>query len=189
MILRKPIQAPAVLLSLALLHGPSATFADHPEPLRIPITSDTWVSSYSSEVNGNNGGAQRLKTKGIQELSLLDFPTETLQGHCIESATLHFRTASEAPQLRVTTSTVSSDWTEGTAAGYEVQAGSASFRWARQEEQPWAGPGSDITAVIAGVGHSIWSFADASPTDSSGWQALPISPDVIAACVARAACA
>lgn len=188
MILRKPTGLPAVLLSIALLHCPSAAHADHPKPLKIPITRDTWVSSYSSEVNGNNGGAQRLKTKGIQELSLLDFPTETLQGHCIESATLHFRTASEAPQLRVTTSTVSSDWTEGTAAGYEVQTGSASFRWARQEEQPWAGPGSDITAVIAGIGHSIWSFADASPTDSSGWQALPISPDVIAACVAGLSC-
>ncbi|MDD8047924.1 MAG: hypothetical protein PHF14_15780, partial [Verrucomicrobiota bacterium] len=66
MILRKPTGLPAVLLSIALLHCPSAAHADHPKPLKIPITRDTWVSSYSSEVNGNNGGAQRLKTKGIQ---------------------------------------------------------------------------------------------------------------------------
>jgi hypothetical protein len=154
------------------------------DSVRLPIDRDTWVSGFHSEVNGNNGGSSRLKTKGIQELSLLDFPAESLKGKRIEKATLFIRTASNDPQLRVTASTVAADWNEGTANGYAVQTGSASFNWARQDEQPWAEPGADITSAIAEAGHTIWCFADASAPDEEGWQSIEIGPDVIHACIA-----
>ena len=49
-------------------------------------------------------------------------------------------------------STLAAEWVEGTSKGYAVQPGSASFRWAAQGERRWAGPSSDMTAVMGIAG-------------------------------------
>ncbi|NOQ52234.1 MAG: hypothetical protein GQ578_08490, partial [Desulfuromonadaceae bacterium] len=73
---------------------------------------------------------------------------------------------------------------EGSATRYRTQIGSASFNWAAQNQTPWAWPGSDITAVINGLGHTIWRFADASRPDNDNWQSVAVDPAVVAARVA-----
>ena len=40
---------------------------------RVEVSRDLWISAYSKEVEGNNGGSHRLKLKGIQEFFLIDF--------------------------------------------------------------------------------------------------------------------
>ena len=49
---------------------------------------------------------------------------------------------------------------------------------------PWAGPGSDLTAVMLGQGGTLWGSADATPPDSQGWQHIPVDPKVVAVRVA-----
>ncbi len=144
-------------------------------------THDTWVSSVEGETDANLGGSKKLKTKGIQELSLLKFSLSSLRGRVIESATLHLRWHSGQPQRRLTVSTIASDWQEGTSSIYRPHRHSASFNWARQDEQPWAFPGSDLTSVIAGEGHTLWRFADCTAPDEAGWQTASVSPAAVAA--------
>ena len=152
--------------------------------VRCDVTRDTWVSEVGKEADGNNGGATRLKTKGIQEFAIVDIDPRPLVGRVIVAATLHLHVASPDPQRRTTVSTLSSQWTEGTASGYAVQQGSASFNWAQQGVRPWAYAGSDITAVMCGQGNTIWGFADATPPDRDGWQTVRVDPKVMAARVA-----
>ncbi|MGE5610549.1 MAG: hypothetical protein ACM359_14960 [Bacillota bacterium] len=149
--------------------------------IRLDVTRDTWVSSSGKEQHGNNGGSPRMKTKGSQEFALLDLDPASLRGRVITGATLHFNCASKDPQRRLTISTLTSDWTEGTAANYEPQKGSASFLWAKNDQTLWAFPGSDITAVCNGLGNTLWRFADATPPDKDGWQTVAVDPDVVAA--------
>lgn len=151
------------------------------EPMRVEISRDTWVSAYGGETNGNNGSDSRLKTKGIVELSLLDFDPAVLRGQTIKRAWLYLRPASSDKQLRLTVSSVTGDWAEGDGTRYATKPGAASFNWARQDQLPWAWAGSDITAVIAGMGNSVWGFADASTPDAQGFQRVAVSPAVLAA--------
>ncbi len=152
--------------------------------IRLPVRRDTIVSAARGERDANLGGSQRLKTKGIVELSLFDINVERLRGALLESPVLHVRGASDDPQRRVTVSTVAAEWTEGTSTGYRAAPGSASFNWAAQGTRRWAYPGSDVTAVINGRGHTLWAFADATPRDRDGWQRIAIDPRVLAARVA-----
>lgn len=154
------------------------------EIVQAPVTRDTWVSSFHDEQDANLGGATRLKTKGIQEFSLIDLSPQHLRGRVITGATLHLHYRSEASLKRVTVSTLATDWVEGTSTRYRSQAGSASFNWAAQNQKPWAWPGSDITAVMNGQGNTIWSFDDASPPDKDNWQSIVVDPAVVAARVA-----
>ena len=156
------------------------------ETITLPVTRDTWVSSVNGEQDANLGGASRLKLKGIQEFSLLDIapPTRKLKGRVIVAAMLHMRNRSPDPLRRVTVSSLSSPWVEGTATTYRSKIGCSSFNWARQDQIPWAGSGSDITAVINGEGNSLWGFADASPPNAKGWQTVAVRPAVVAARVA-----
>ncbi len=152
--------------------------------LKLPVRRDTVLSSAGGERDANLGGARKLKTKGIVELTLFDVNVERLRGAVVVDPVLHLRSASEDPQLRVTVSSVAADWVEGSSSGYRAQAGSASFAWAAQEEQPWAWAGSDVTAVINGTGFTLWGFADATAPDADGWQRIAIDPKVVAARVA-----
>ena len=70
---------------------------------------------------------------------------------------------------------------EGTSARYGTQKGSSSFKWAAQNKQPWAYAGSDLTAVMNGAGHTIWSFADATPPGPDGYQVVAVDPRVVRA--------
>ncbi len=155
------------------------------QAVRVPVVRDTWVSSVKGEQDANLGGAKKLKTKGIQEFTLLDIDPDPLRGRVIHGAMLHLRCRSpKAPQRRLTVSTLASQWAQGTSWRYKTQPSSASFRWAKQAQRLWAHPGSDITAVINGEGHSMWRFADPTPPDAQGWQVVPVEPSVIAARVA-----
>lgn len=185
-ILTKKWILPLLLLGTTLILTASAggtPFFKNTE-IRIPVTRDTWVSSFHDEQNANLGGADRLKTKGIQEFTLVDLDPQPFQGRVITGATLHLHSRSEAPLRRVTISTLATNWVEGTSTRYRSQVGSTSFNWAAQNQKPWAWPGSDITAVINGLGHTLWGFADATPPDKNNWQRIAVDPTVVAARVA-----
>ncbi len=152
--------------------------------LRVPVSRDTWVSSYKTERDANLGRASRLKTKSFQEFTLVDLDRAVLRGKIVTGALLHVRSVSRDVQKRVTVSTLASDWEEGTSPTYRTEPGAASFNWARQGLQRWAWAGSDITAVMNGLGNTLWGFADASPPDARGWQTIPVDPRVVAARIA-----
>lgn len=149
----------------------------------IPIIRDTSLSSVGDEKDGNNGGAKRLKLKGIQEFALIDIDPTPLRGKQITGALLHLRSSSpkDAPLGRVGVSTLSTEWIEGNSSNYGIQEGSSSFNQARHQKEDWAYPGSTLMDVVFGHGHSLWRFADCSQPDSEGWQACAVEPDVIAA--------
>lgn len=148
---------------------------------RVPITRDTWLSNVGDEARGGNGGADRLKLKTYQELSLLDADFRPLRGRVVEAATLHLRLAAAPILRRVTVGTVAAPWVEGTAARYQVEPGSASFLERANGREPWSFPGSDVTSVILGGGHSVWAMSDATPPSADGWQKIAVEPVMIAA--------
>lgn len=177
-----PRPRPLLAFATTLLLAPIAS-AD--ETLRIDVARDTWVSNYGDESLANLGGANRLKTKGIQEFSLLDIDeasAKQLRGRVIKSVTLHVKPVSPEHQLRDTVSTIATPWVEGASPTYRPQPGGASYLSPVGDvKKPWAWPGSDLTAVMAGEGGTIWSFADASPPDASGFQSIRVDPRVMAA--------
>jgi len=119
-ILTKKWILPLLLLGTTLILTASAggtPFFKNTE-IRIPVTRDTWVSSFHDEQNANLGGADRLKTKGIQEFTLVDLDPQPFQGRVITGATLHLHSRSEAPLRRVTISTLATNWVEGTSTRY-----------------------------------------------------------------------
>ncbi|MDF1552144.1 MAG: DUF4091 domain-containing protein [Deferrisomatales bacterium] len=150
----------------------------------MPVTRDTWFSASRGERDANLGGADRLKTKGIQEFALVDLDTARLRGRVIQSATLHLHSRSDTPQRRLSISTLATDWVEGRSTRYARQAGAASFDWAAQDQKTWAWPGSDVTAVMNGQGNTLWRFAEATLPDAGGWQTVAVDPAVVAARVA-----
>lgn len=152
--------------------------------LRIPVSRDTWFSTVGSEADGNTGGSSRLKVKSFQEMSLLDFDPKPLRGRKVEAAILHFRLATNVRLHRITASTFSSAWVEGTGQSYDKQEGSSTFHRQQHPSSPWAYPGSDMTAVMLGQGGSFWRMADASPPLDPPWQNVPVDPRVVAARVA-----
>ena len=88
--------------------------------------------------------------------------------------------------MRVTVSTVATAWVEGTGNNYMAEQGRvpASIR-PPLGKADWAYPGSSTFMDAAlGRGHTIWKFADATPPDAQGWQAVAVDPDVVAARVA-----
>ncbi len=154
------------------------------EVVHLPVTRDTWVSSVEGERDANLGGASRLKTKGIQEFAIIDVDPSPVRGRVVVAATLHLHCRSKDPQRRLTVSTLASDWVEGVSTTYRPRVGAASFLWAQQDRRFWAYPGSDITAVINGRGHTIWGFSDATAPSADGWQHVAVRPAVVAARVA-----
>jgi hypothetical protein len=161
----------ALTVALALLSN--SAFAAESRHVTVPVTRDTWISSVGAEQEGNNGAATHLKFKGIQEFSLLDGDFSALKGRRIERAVLRLHHASGERLWRVTVSTISIPWEEGTGTNYARLPGAACFRL--------PGTQPDITSVILGNGGSIWRFADASDPDADGWQSIPVDPAVIQA--------
>ena len=153
------------------------------EPSRVEVSRDTWVSSYPTEVEGNNGASPKLKLKGVQELALIDIDTSALKGKRVIKAQLHLHGEGDAPLGRVTVSTITEDWVEGNGTGYKKTAGASSFTWARTGEKRWGSNQADITSVINSAGGSLWGFADATPRDAGNWQSIPVDPAVVQACI------
>jgi len=146
---------------------------------RVEVSRDLWISAYSKEVEGNNGGSHRLKLKGIQEFFLIDFDPAPLRGKKVVKAQLHVHlTSPEAPLRRTTVSTISQDWVEGTGSSYAKTPGASSFVWAKTGELRWGNNEPDITCVVCGEGGSLWGFGEASAPDAEGWQIIPIASEV-----------
>ena len=158
------------------------------ETVRLPVVRDLWISSASGEEEGNNGGTPKLKLKGYQEFSLVDFDVSQLKGKKIVKATLHVKLASDERLYRVGVSTITAPWNEGSGSGYEKIEGASSFRWRAYPDHPWidchettfSTEYSDITSVIFGEGGSIWRNSDATdPVD--GWQTIDVAPEIVVA--------
>lgn len=178
-----------LILTISLLagHGLHAQ-SQAPQTVQLPITRDTWVSNYHSEVNGNNGRSGRLKLKGIQELSLIDLSTRPLGRRRIRHAEISLRSVSRDRLLRVSVSTVASPWTEGTGTSYTPKADGASFAMAQQGQRTWTRAGGDLSCVINGNGHTRWSTAPATPPDANQRQRIRFDPIILAAVRADLSC-
>ena len=151
------------------------------EPVRIEASRDAWISAYPGEQEGNNGGAPRLKLKGIQEFFLIDFDASAHKGKKVQRAELRMKSVNDDAAMRVTFSTVKTEWSEGAGDSYSRDSDGCSFLWAIAGKKRWAEEGADITSVTLGNSGSIWSFGDASKRDAEGWQRIPISPEVVQA--------
>jgi len=156
--------------------------------IRLEVTRDTWVSSYKGETEGSNGGADRLKVKGQQEMTLLDIDPSPIAGRVIERATLHVRIINpEIPLKRVGISTISAEWTEGSGVRYEKVAGASTFSRRAYPDVPWIegkiseSGYSDLTQVMFSEGGTFWSHADATQPDAEGWQSIEVDPKILAA--------
>ena len=155
------------------------------ETLRFPAVRDLYVSSASGEEEGNNGASPRLKAKGYQEFSLLDFDVASLRGRRIKEARIGVKLASEERLHQVTVGSIVVPWNEGDGRSYDKTSGASSFRWRANPDVPWSDAASsdeysDITSVTFGEGGSFWASAEASePVD--GWQTIPIDPRLVAA--------
>ncbi|HUS92975.1 MAG TPA: GDSL-type esterase/lipase family protein [Phycisphaerae bacterium] len=155
------------------------------EARRAEITRDNWTATVKDEQFGNNGGSARLKLKGQQEHAIFDIDPAALKGKVITGALWHVRSASpKDPLLRVTVSSLAAPWVEGTSASYRRQEGSSCFVQAELGKRDWAYPGSTLMDVAFGRGHTIWRFAEATPPDENGWQAVAVDAAVVAARVA-----
>ena len=152
--------------------------------VRLPVIRDTWFSNVGSEADGNCGGAEQLKAKSIQEMSLVDFDPTVLQGRVVKAAWLHVRLSGPERLHRVTVSSFAAPWFEGEATGYAPEPGSSTFNHRRSPDVPWSFPGSDLCDVMLGRGGTFWRSADASDPDAGRWQTIPVDPRVIAARVA-----
>ncbi len=149
---------------------------------RVEVSRDLWVSSYPTEVEGNNGGSPRLKLKGIQEFFLVDLDAASLKGRRVRKAWLHVRLVSrDHPLQRTSVSSVTQEWVEGNGSSYQKVAGASSFAWARTGESRWGRDEPDLTAVINAEGGSVWGFGEVTAPDENGWQVIPVAPEVVQA--------
>ena len=178
----RPLPAAPIRLTLVFVFS-TALLALSTEPVRVDISRDTSISSYPGETEFSRGASPKLKFKGVQEMSLLDIDAAMLKGKRVTKAELHLHGDGVEVLGRMTVSTIMDEWVEGAGASGKV-AGASSFAWARVGERRWGGNQPDITAVINGVGGSTWSFADATPRDSSGWQVIAVAPAVVQARIA-----
>lgn len=158
------------------------------EIIQIPVSRDLWISSAGGEEHGNNGGAPRLKLKGYQEFSILDFDLAPLRGKRVKSARLRVTLAGDERLYRVAVGTISEDWQEGSGRNYERVDGASSFARRIEPNEPWLlgsnliaseNESSDLTSVIFGEGGSIWAHADASEPED-GRQTIAVAPEVVA---------
>jgi lysophospholipase L1-like esterase len=170
-----------VLDDLPKRPSPSQNPAPKGKPIQLPVTRDNWVSNVGSEIDGNNGGASRIKVKSHQEMSIFDIDTVGLKGRVIVGATLHLKMASDQPLRRATVSSVGAEWVEGTGSSYTAERGSSTFKHRQHPNVPWTIPGSDLCSVIFGQGGTIWRMADATAPDGEGWQKLAIDPSIVMA--------
>ena len=171
---------PRLAHSLLLLASAVAVGAG-PEPMRLEVTRDLWLSAYPKEQEGNNGKSPKLKLKGTQEFFLIDLDTSKLRGRRVTRAELHVHLEAAPALGRTTVSTVAEEWVEGEGTGYAKIPGASSFAWARTGERRWGGDGKDLTAATLGLAGTIWGFGDPTPPDANRWQAIPISPAVVQA--------
>ena len=173
--IRRCATAAACVVCLAT----AAPHANAGDSVRLEVSRDAWISAYPKEREGNNGGAPKLKLKGVQEFFLIDFDPAPLRGRRVTRAHLHLHGVGEETLGRTTVSSVAEAWEEGAGTGYARVPGASSFAWAATDGRRWRDV--DITGSINGAGGSIWGFGDPSPRDADGWQVIPIEPAVVQA--------
>lgn len=162
----------AALLALARLQ----------EPLRLPCTADTVISTQHGEELLNHGAKSNLRLKGIEDLALLDFDVAPLKGRVVEEARLVFFPLEGHRLKTLGISTVGTPWKEGRGSNDAARPGEACFLEAARGERPWGHPGSDLHAVTFGRGGSIWAARDLRP-GPDGWASVEIPPPLLHALV------
>ncbi len=170
-----------IAASIFLAGLPAKGVSAETKQIRLPATRDTWLSNAGDESKGANGGAPRLKLKSIQELSLIDFDFASLRGQSVKRAQLYLKRASDIPVDRITISTISADWVEGTAQNYEIVTGQSTFSHRLYPTELWND--SDITAVSLGSGGTHWHSL-VPREEADGWIAYEVPIDLVEACTA-----
>ncbi len=95
-------------------------------------------------------GLPRLKLKGIQEFFLIDFDASAHKGKKVQRAELRMKSVNDDAAMRVTFSTVKTEWSEGQGiATLAIVMAVVSFGRLRGKKR-WAEEGSDITSVTFG---------------------------------------
>ena len=146
------------------------------EAVRVPISRDAWVSAVGREADANLGGANRLKLKSIQEMSLIDIDPAPFRGRVILGATLHLRRAAEPRLWRLTVEQSRVRLGRRHLTDLCPPGRRAPLPPCRHPDVPWAQPGSDLTSVILGHGGTTWRMADAFAPDADGWQRVAVDP-------------
>ena len=154
------------------------------DAVKVPVTRDTWFSNVGVEADGNNGGADKLKLKSNQEMSLIDVDPAALKGRVVQGATLHLHLAGDQILHRVTVGTFGAEWVEGTSSNYAPEKGSSCHNFRQYPDVPWTVPASDLCSVMLGQGGTTWRMAEALPPDADGWQKVAVDPSIVAARVA-----
>ena len=154
------------------------------DAVKVPVTRDTWFSNVGVEADGNNGGADKLKLKSNQEMSLIDVDPAALKGRVVRGATLHLHLAGDPVLHRVTVGTFGAEWVEGTSSNYAPEKGSSCHNFRQYPDVPWTVPGSDLCSIMLGQGGTTWRMAEALPPDAEGWQKVAVDPSIVAARVA-----
>ena len=187
--------APALLA--ALLAGPHAPG----EEVRVPCRRDVWVSAVPSERDHGMGRTPRLKLKTIQEMAILDFDLSPLTGRTVAGGWLYLHVVDNPAEVarmnlpfarrhllrRIGLSTVATDWVEGLAAreyAIDRTGSGATFREASYTKRPWAWPGSDLSAVIFGSGHTLQAHAELEEHKGL-WVRVAVPPRLIRSLICR----
>ncbi|MEI8243418.1 MAG: GDSL-type esterase/lipase family protein [bacterium] len=138
--------------------------------IRCEVTADTqvskWVDATDDEQIWNWGAAERLKSKGWEEYTLLKFDTSTCKGLAVKKATLYLSRTEQCVINVAGVTTISTDWQEGKGKGSpgklsldkqgQASKGGATFTRAIYPETLWAGAGSTFKSAVFGNGGSLW---------------------------------
>jgi lysophospholipase L1-like esterase len=138
--------------------------------IRCEVTADTqvskWVDATDNEQIWNWGAAERLKSKGWEEYTLLKFDTSKCKGLAVKKATLYLSRTEQCVINVAGVTTISTDWQEGKGKGSpgklpldkqgQASKGGATFTHAVYPDTLWAGAGSTFKSAVFGHGGSLW---------------------------------
>lgn len=138
--------------------------------IRCEVTADTmvskWVDATDNERLWNWGAADRLKSKGWEEYTLLKFDTSKCKGLAVKKATLYLSRTEQCVINVAGVTTISTDWQEGKGKGSpgkmpvdqqgQASKGGATFTHAVYPESLWAGVDSTFKSAVFGHGGSLW---------------------------------
>ena len=182
---------PLLRLMASVLFGSvvlASTFAAGAEQVKLTATADLWVSAYGPETNYSMGATNRLKLKGIQEMSLVRFDTSPLRGRRVLGARLFLKECGKKNALRkIGLSTVSARWDEGQGGAYQLDAAGhgGTFLEASYQRRPWAWKGSCLTDVTMGSGQTLQHHTEITRGEGR-WVSVDVPPDLVRAMLAGA---
>lgn len=153
------------------------------EIVRLPATADIGISSmvYQGEDEGLKswGKSKRWKLKSIQEMGVIRFDASAAQGRVVTAARIFLHCAGPEKLRYIRVSTVNNDWEEGSQTQDYGPPSGACFNFADfDRKREWAWPGSDLSDVIMGTGHSLHHWTECKKLDD-GWISVELTPDLI----------